>query len=251
MNKSLRLARISPRIDNQIKMNTNVDHSELDKFNSVASRWWDPQGEFKPLHRMNPLRLHYINSRTPLKEQSVLDVGCGGGLLSEAMAAVGANVIGIDLATDALEVAKLHLLESGYDIEYQQIAIEELTQHKPTQFDVITCLEMLEHVPEPASVINACAELVKPGGSVYFSTINRTAKSYLMAIVGAEYVLKLLPKGTHEHKKFIRPSELDQWARHSGLMLKHSTGIHFNPVTEQFWLAPNLDVNYISWFVKS
>ena len=231
-------------------MNTNVDHSELDKFNSVASRWWDPQGEFKPLHRMNPLRLHYINSRTPLRAQSVLDVGCGGGLLSEGMAELGANVIGIDLATDALEVAKLHLLESGHDIAYEETSIEELAKENPGQFDIITCLELLEHVPDPSSIIQACSQLLKPGGNVYFSTINRTAKSYLMAIVGAEYVLKLLPKGTHEHKKFIRPSELDQWARNTSLTLKHSTGIHYNPVTEQFWLAPDLDVNYISWFVK-
>ncbi len=231
-------------------MTTNADQTELDKFNQFASRWWDPQGEFKPLHRMNPLRLHYINSRTALRGLSVLDVGCGGGLLAEGMAQLGAKVTGIDLATEALEVARLHLLESGHEVDYKQIAIEELAATEPGQYDVITCLEMLEHVPEPVSVVKACTQLLKPGGSVYFSTINRTTKSYLMAIVGAEYILQLLPKGTHEHKKFIRPSELDQWARANSLMLKHSTGIHYNPVTEQFWLAPDLDVNYISWFIK-
>jgi len=231
-------------------MNHNVDQQELDKFNQLASRWWDPQGEFKPLHRMNPLRLHYINSRTSLNQQSVVDVGCGGGLLTEGMAQLGADVCGIDLAGDALDVAKLHLHESGLVINYEEISVEEFAQKRPGGYDIVTCLEMLEHVPEPASVISACVKLLKPGGSVYFSTINRTAKSYLMAIVGAEYILKLLPQGTHDHKKFIRPSELDKWARQSGLMLKHSTGMHYNPVTEQFWLAPDLDVNYISWFVK-
>ena len=232
-------------------MNQNVDQAELEKFNQLASRWWDPQGEFKPLHRMNPLRLHYINSRSPLNNQTVLDVGCGGGLLSEGMAQHGASVSGIDLAADGLAVAKLHLLESSYKIDYQEVSVEDLAQQQPGKFDIVTCLEMLEHVPDPASIVAACTALLKPGGSIFFSTINRTAKSYLMAIVGAEYVLKLLPTGTHDHKKFIRPSELDQWARQSGLILKHSTGMHYNPVTEQFWLAPDLDVNYISWFAKA
>ncbi len=231
-------------------MNHNADQAELDKFNQLASRWWDPQGEFKPLHRMNPLRLHYINSRAPLNQKTVVDVGCGGGLLAEGMAQVGGEVCGIDLASEALEVAKLHLLESEYEIDYQETSVEDLAAQRPGEFDIVTCLEMLEHVPNPTSVISACAELLKPGGNIFFSTINRTTKSYLMAILGAEYVLKLLPKGTHDHKKFIRPSELDKWARQSGLMLKHATGMHYNPVTEQFWLAPDLDVNYISWFTK-
>lgn len=231
-------------------MNQNVDQTELDKFNQISSRWWDQRGEFRPLHLMNPLRLNYINSRVSLNNKHVLDVGCGGGILSEAMAKSGANVTGIDLANEALEVAKLHLLESRLEVEYQQVSVESIAEQKPGYFDVITCLEMLEHVPEPASVVAACAKLLKPGGSVFYSTINRTAKSYVMAILGAEYILRLLPRGTHDHKNFIRPSELDLWARQSGLNLKHSTGMHYNPVSEQFWLAPGQDVNYISWFVK-
>ena len=231
-------------------MNQNVDQTELDKFNQLSSRWWDQHGEFRPLHLMNPLRLHYINSRASLKDSKVLDVGCGGGLLSEAMANSGASVTGIDLAAEALEVAGLHLLESRLEIDYQQISVESLADQKPGYFDIVTCLEMLEHVPQPASVVNACTKLLKPGGSVFFSTINRSAKSYLMAIVGAEYVLKLLPRGTHNHRNFIRPSELDLWARQCGLSLRHSTGMHYNPVTEQFWLAPGQDVNYICWYIK-
>ena len=232
-------------------MNQNVNPNELDKFNQLASRWWDPSGEFRPLHLMNPLRLNYINSRDPLKNKNVLDVGCGGGLLSESMAQSGANVTGIDLADEALEVAKLHLHESALTIDYEAISVETMAKRKAEHFDIITCLEMLEHVPEPASVVNACATLLKPGGSVFFSTINRTAKSYAMAILGAEYILKLLPRGTHDHKNFIRPSELDLWARQSGLSLRHSTGMHYNPITEQFWLAPGQDVNYIAWFMKT
>ena len=226
-------------------MNHNADQTELEKFNQLATRWWDPQGEFKPLHRMNPLRVNYINSRVPVRNKTVLDIGCGGGLLSEALASIGAEVTGIDLAKEALDVARLHLLESGQKVDYQKISIEELAAQQPASFDILTCLEMLEHVPDPSSIVAACARLLKPGGSVFFSTINRNAKSWLRAIAGAEYVLKLLPRGTHDHSKFIRPSELDSWARHNGLLLKHSTGIHFNPVTEQFWLAPGLDVNYI------
>ena len=232
-------------------MNQNVDQTELDKFNQISTRWWDQQGEFRPLHLMNPLRLNYINSRVSLKDKKVLDVGCGGGILSEAMANSGASVTGIDLANEALEVAKLHLLESRLKVDYMQSSVEAIAAEKPAEFDVVTCLELLEHVPQPASVVNACAKLLKPGGSVFFSTINRTAKSYAMAIIGAEYILKLLPRGTHNHKNFIRPSELDLWARQSGLNLKHATGMHYNPVTEQFWLAPGQDVNYISWFVKT
>ena len=232
-------------------MNQNVNPAELDKFNQLASRWWDQRGEFRPLHLMNPLRLNYINSRAPLNNKTVVDVGCGGGLLSEAMAQSGASVTSIDLAQEALEVAKLHLHESRLQIDYQQISVESLAEQKPGQYDLVTCLEMLEHVPSPDSVIRACTALLKPGGSVFFSTINRTAKSYAMAILGAEYILKLLPQGTHDHKNFIRPSELDLWARQSGLTLKHSTGMHYNPITEQFWLAPGQDVNYIAWFVKT
>lgn len=231
-------------------MNQNVNQTELDKFNQLSSRWWDQKGDFRPLHLMNPLRTDYIHSRVPLKNKLVLDVGCGGGLLAEAMARAGACVTGIDLADEALQVAKLHLFESKLEVDYQQISVESIAEQKPGYFDVITCLEMLEHVPQPASVVTACAKLLKPGGSVFYSTINRTAKSYVMAILGAEFILKLLPRGTHKHKNFIRPSELDLWARQSGLTLKHSTGMHYNPVTEQFWLAPGQDVNYICWFIK-
>lgn len=229
-------------------MNHNADQAELDKFNQLASRWWDPLGEFKPLHRMNPMRVNYINSKTPVTSKSVLDIGCGGGILSESLAALGANVTGIDLADEALKVARLHLLESGCAVDYEHISVEQLAGRQPGSFDILTCLEMLEHVPDPASIVSACATLLKPGGSIFFSTINRTAKSLLMAIAGAEYILKLLPRGTHDHKKFIRPSELDKWARHNNLLLKHATGIHYNPVSEQFWLAPGLDVNYICWY---
>ena len=212
----------------------NVDASEIRKFEELASRWWDPQSEFAPLHAINPLRTEYINLHSPVNGLRVLDVGCGGGLISEAMARFGAKVTGIDMGEAPLNVAKLHLLESGEDVEYLQITTEELAEQRPGEYDVVTCLEMLEHVPDPASVVAACAKLVKPGGDVYFSTINRNPKAWLFAIVGAEYILNLLPRGTHEYDKLIKPSELSDYARESGLALKDMIGLHYNPLTKHY-----------------
>lgn len=223
----------------------NVDPSEIQKFEDLASRWWDPNSEFKPLHAINPLRTDYINLHSPVASLKVLDVGCGGGLISEAMAAFGAEVTGIDMGDAPLSVAKLHLLESGHEVEYLKITAEQLAEQRAGQYDVVTCLEMLEHVPDPSLVVQACSELVKPGGDVYFSTINRNPKAWLFAVVGAEYILNLLPKGTHEYNKFIKPSELDHWARESGLITKRMTGLHYNPLTEAYKLAPGVDVNYM------
>lgn len=224
----------------------NVDPSEIAKFERLASRWWDPKGEFKPLHDINPLRSHYIDSRAAVAEKRLLDIGCGGGLLCEAMAARGAHVTGIDMGEAPLEVAKLHALESGLGIDYQQSTAEEFSQAHQGQFDVVTCLEMLEHVPSPAGVIAACADIVKPGGDIFFSTINRHPKAYAMAILGAEYILRLLPKGTHEYKSFIRPSELAQWMRDAGLELVDITGMTYNPLLRQYRLNPrDVDVNYL------
>jgi len=223
----------------------NVDPEEIGKFERLAARWWDPGSEFRPLHEMNPLRLRYIDERAPLAGKTVLDVGCGGGLLTEAMAARGARVTGIDLGEAPLAVARLHLRESGLAVDYRHIAAEDLAEQEPASFDTVTCLEMLEHVPDPASTVAACARLVKPGGKVFFSTINRNPKSWLLAIVGAEYVLGLLPRGTHDYMKFIRPSELEQWARRAGLRVREYTGLHYNPISRRFWLAPGLDVNYM------
>ena len=224
----------------------NVDHAEVSKFEQLASRWWDPNSEFKPLHEINPLRLDYIDTRAVLKDKVVLDVGCGGGILTESMAARGARVTGIDMGEAPLEVARLHLLESGQQVEYRRIPVEELAAEMPAQFDVVTCMEMLEHVPDPASVIAACATLVKPGGHVFFSTINRNPKSYLLAIVGAEYILRMLPKGTHDFAKFIRPSELNRWARNAGLETADLTGMTYNPLTGVYKLDPrDVDVNYL------
>jgi 2-polyprenyl-6-hydroxyphenyl methylase/3-demethylubiquinone-9 3-methyltransferase len=224
----------------------NVDHAEVSKFEQLASRWWDPNSEFKPLHEINPLRLDYIDARAGLKDKAVLDVGCGGGILAESMAARGAKVTGIDMGEAPLEVARLHLLESGQQVEYRRIPVEELAAEIPAQFDVVTCMEMLEHVPDPASVIAACATLVKPGGQVFFSTINRNPKSYLFAIVGAEYILRMLPKGTHDFAKFIRPSELNRWARKAGLDTADLTGMTYNPLTGVYKLDPgDVDVNYM------
>jgi 2-polyprenyl-6-hydroxyphenyl methylase/3-demethylubiquinone-9 3-methyltransferase len=224
----------------------NVDHAEVSKFEQLASRWWDPNSEFKPLHEINPLRLDYIDARAGLKDKAVLDVGCGGGILAESMAARGARVTGIDMGEAPLEVARLHLLESGQQVEYRRIPVEELAAEIPGQFDVVTCMEMLEHVPDPASVIAACATLVKPGGQVFFSTINRNPKSYLFAIVGAEYILRMLPKGTHDFAKFIRPSELNRWARKAGLDTLDLTGMTYNPLTGVYKLDPgDVDVNYM------
>jgi 2-polyprenyl-6-hydroxyphenyl methylase/3-demethylubiquinone-9 3-methyltransferase len=224
----------------------NVDHAEVSKFEQLASRWWDPNSEFKPLHEINPLRLDYIDSRAGLDGKTVLDVGCGGGILAESMAARGAEVTGIDMGEAPLEVARMHLLESGQQVDYRRIPVEELAAEMPGQFDVVTCMEMLEHVPDPASVIAACATLVKPGGQVFFSTINRNPKSYLFAIVGAEYVLRMLPRGTHDFAKFIRPSELTRWSREAGLDTSDITGMTYNPLTGIYKLDPrDVDVNYM------
>ncbi len=224
----------------------NVDPNEIAKFEALAAKWWDMNSEFKPLHQINPLRLNWIDERVSLSGKRVLDVGCGGGILAESMAKRGASVLGIDMGQAPLAVAQLHAQQQQVqDIEYRQIPVEQLAQEQPHSFDVVTCMEMLEHVPDPASIIRACQQLVKPDGHVFFSTINRNPKSYIFAIVGAEYVLQLLPKGTHDYKKFIRPSELATWIRAAQLQLKESTGLHYNPITKYYWLAPNVDVNYM------
>ena len=233
-------------------MNTlNVDPNEIAKFEELASRWWDAQGEFKPLHEINPLRLNYIDERANIEGKKVLDVGCGGGILSESMAKRGAQVTAIDMGKAPLSVARLHAMESDVEVDYQQITVEELAVKMPGEFDTVTCMEMLEHVPDPSSVINACCQLVKPGGSVFLSTINRNPKSYLFAIVGAEYILNMLPKGTHDYEKFIRPSELDEWARKSQLELKDITGMTYNPLTKSYKLGHDVDVNYMTYYLRS
>jgi 2-polyprenyl-6-hydroxyphenyl methylase / 3-demethylubiquinone-9 3-methyltransferase len=224
----------------------NVDPQELAKFSELAHRWWDRNSEFRPLHDMNPLRLEWIDSLAGLARKTVLDVGCGGGILAESMAARAVHVTGIDLAGKALGVARLHALETGVDnIEYLEVAAEDLAQQRPAGFDVVTCMEMLEHVPEPASVVAACARLVRPGGWVFFSTLNRNPKSFLFGIVGAEYVLQLLPKGTHEYARFIRPSELARWCREAGMDLQTSRGMEYNPLTRRFRLSGDTSVNYL------
>jgi 2-polyprenyl-6-hydroxyphenyl methylase / 3-demethylubiquinone-9 3-methyltransferase len=228
----------------------NVDPAEVAKFDALASRWWDPDGEFRPLHQINPLRLDWIRQHAELAGSRIVDIGCGGGILAESMAAAKADVVGIDMAEAPLAVAKLHKHESKVDVDYRQATAEELAEKEPGSFDIVTCLEMLEHVPDPAKVIQSCAELVKPGGHVFFSTINRNPKSFMFAIVGAEYVLKLLPAGTHEYEKFIRPSELEAWARHAGLTHKDSIGMHYNPLTKEYSLGANLDVNYLMYFQR-
>jgi 2-polyprenyl-6-hydroxyphenyl methylase/3-demethylubiquinone-9 3-methyltransferase len=229
----------------------NVDHAEVGKFEALASRWWDPHSEFKPLHDINPLRLDYIDQRTGLAGKTVLDVGCGGGILAESMAARGARVTGIDMGDAPLEVAQLHKLESGVEVDYRHTTAEQLATELPQHFDVVTCMEMLEHVPDPASVIAACARLVKPGGRVFFSTINRNPKAWLFAIVGAEYLLRLLPKGTHDFAKFIRPSELETGIRKAGLQLEELTGMSYNPLTRSYTLGRDLDVNYLAYCIKA
>ena len=233
-------------------MNSNVDHEEVNKFAVLAARWWDRNSEFKPLHDINPLRLNYIKEQCggTLKGKRILDVGCGGGILSESLALEGATVVGIDLAEAGLEVAKLHLLESGLDIDYQSISAEDLAEKETESFDVIACLEMLEHVPDPSLVIEACSKLVKPQGQVFFSTINRNPKSYFFAIVGAEYVLNLLPKGTHNYEKFIRPSEIDEWARSSELSISSMIGMTYNPITKKYKLGDDVSVNYMTQYQK-
>jgi 2-polyprenyl-6-hydroxyphenyl methylase/3-demethylubiquinone-9 3-methyltransferase len=228
----------------------NVDREEIAKFEKLADRWWDPNSEFRPLHQINPLRLQWIDQRAHLKGKTVLDVGCGGGILTESMATLGAKVTGIDMGKAPLAVAKLHMRASGQRIDYLHSTAEDLAETRPGAFDVVTCLEMLEHVPDPAAVVRACYELVKPGGLVFFATINRTPKSFLLAIIGAEYVLNLLPRGTHEYRKFIRPSELEEWAREAGLMMRELTGMHYNPLSRRYWLAPGVDVNYLAYTVR-
>lgn len=230
---------------------SNVDHAEIAKFEALAHRWWDRESEFKPLHDINPLRVNWIDERVQLAGKKVLDVGCGGGILTEAMAQRGADVTGIDMGEAPLNVARLHALETGVNIDYQRIPVEELAEKAPASYDIVTCLEMLEHVPDPASVIRACAELVKPGGHLFFSTINRTTKGWLFAVVGAEYVLRMLPKGTHEYGKFIRPSELGRWVREAGLQTRDITGMTYNPLTKQYKLNPrDVDVNYLMHTIR-
>ena len=227
-------------------VSVNADPAELAKFSELAHRWWDPDSEFRPLHQINPLRLDWINQLSPLEGRKVLAVGCGGGILSDSMARKGAEVTGIDLASNALRVARLHALEAETPhVQYREISVEELANECPGSFDTVTCMEMLEHVPDPQSVVAACARLVKPGGWVFFSTINRNAKAFAFAIVGAEYLLKMLPQGTHEYAKFIRPSELASACRQAGLDVLHTRGMQYNPVTGRYWLSGDTDVNYL------
>ena len=227
-------------------LNVNADPAELEKFSALAHRWWDADGEFRPLHQINPLRLDWINSLSPLSGARVVDIGCGGGILSDSMARKGAHVLGVDLASKALRVARLHALDAQTpNIEYREVSAEMLAAELPGHFDTVTCMEMLEHVPDPASVVKACADLVKPGGWVFFSTINRNTKAVMFAIVGAEYLLKLLPRGTHEYAKMIRPSELASYCRAAGLDVRHTSGMEHNPLTQRFWLSADTSVNYL------
>ncbi|MCK5697395.1 MAG: bifunctional 2-polyprenyl-6-hydroxyphenol methylase/3-demethylubiquinol 3-O-methyltransferase UbiG [Gammaproteobacteria bacterium] len=224
----------------------NVDPTEVAKFEAMSTRWWDKDGEFKPLHDLNPVRLHYIKTRShELSGKKILDVGCGGGILAESLAHEGAEVTGIDMGEANLTIAKMHLHESGETVSYQKITVEELATQHPASYDVVTCMEMLEHVPDPSSIINACRQLVKPNGHLFFSTVNRNAKSYAMAIIGAEYIMKLLPKGTHDFKKFIRPAELDQWIREAQLSTQHISGMSYNPFSGQCTLSDDIDINYL------
>lgn len=231
---------------------SNVDAAEIAKFEALAHRWWDKSSEFKPLHEINPLRANYIDQLSPVAEKKVIDIGCGGGILSEALTQRGAEVTGIDMGEAPLGVAELHALENNLNIEYKKITAEAMAEQRPEQYDIVTCLEMLEHVPEPAKIVAACAQLCKPGGHIYFATINRNPKSYLLAILGAEHILKLLPKGTHDYEKLIKPSELHRWIRQSGLSLQNSTGMTYNPITNRYKLnARDLDVNYILHATKA
>src|SRR3954465_396631 len=228
----------------------NADPAELEKFSQLASRWWDPQGEFRPLHDINPLRLEWIDERAHLAGQKVLDVGCGGGILAEAMAARGATVTGIDLSEKSLRVAELHLLQSKANVHYQLANAEELAEQRAGEFDVVTCMELLEHVPQPSAMVAACARLARPGGQVFFSTINRNPKSYLFAVIGAEYLLRLLPRGTHDYERFIKPSELSRWARAAGLQVAQVIGMTYNPLTQRYRLGSDCDVNYLLHCVR-
>ena len=232
-------------MDNTLNDNINIDPIEMEKFNQIAHRWWDPNSEFKPLHEINPLRLNYIDQLASLSGKVVLDVGCGGGILSESMAERGAKVTGIDLGEKSLKVAKLHLLESGNQVDYRRIAAENLAKEQPNHYDIVTCMEMLEHVPDPESIVRSCALLTKPGGWVFFSTINRNPKSYLFAVIGAEYLLNLLPRGTHDYAKLIKPSELARMARGAGLDVEAIMGMTYNPITKIYSLVRDSSVNYI------
>jgi 2-polyprenyl-6-hydroxyphenyl methylase/3-demethylubiquinone-9 3-methyltransferase len=232
-------------LNTEMKQEQNVDPAELEKFATLAHRWWDQNSEFKPLHEINPLRLGFIDQQAQLSGKRVLDVGCGGGILAESMVQRGAEVTGIDLGEKALKVARLHSLESGVKVDYRLVAVEALAVEEPESFDVVTCMEMLEHVPDPAAVISACSRLVKPGGHVFFSTINRNPKAYLFAVVGAEYVLNMLPKGTHEYEKFIKPSELSSYVRRSGLTVACLKGMSYNPLSKRYWLSDDVSVNYL------
>ena len=234
-----------------LQQSTNADPSEVQKFSDLAHRWWDPNSEFKPLHDINPLRLNWIDQAIALSGKQIIDIGCGGGILSESMAAKGAHVTGIDLSDKALSVAKLHLLESGQKVDYRHIAAETMAAEHPAKFDAVTCLEMLEHVPDPAQTIRACAKLVKPGGDVFLSTLNRNPKAYLLAVIGAEYILNMLPKGTHDYAKFIKPAELIRMAREAGLDLISMTGMSYNPLTKIYSLGNDTSVNYLAHLRRS
>jgi 2-polyprenyl-6-hydroxyphenyl methylase / 3-demethylubiquinone-9 3-methyltransferase len=231
-------------------MNDNVHAHEIHKFGSMAERWWDKEGEFKTLHQVNPLRLQFIEQQISIAGKHALDVGCGGGILTEALAQAGSDALGIDLSHDLIDIAELHALETGTTVNYQKIAVEKLAEEQPESFDFVTCMEMLEHVPDAGSIVNACAKLVKPDGLVFFSTLNRKPKAFLLAIVAAEYLLNMVPKGTHEFKTFIKPSELCKTARSAGLELQSMIGIEYNPLTKNFFLGKDIDVNYIAVFKK-
>ncbi len=228
----------------------NVHLHEINKFGALAERWWDPQGEFKTLHDINPLRIQFIQQHTSVQEKNIIDVGCGGGILSEGLAKHGAKVTGIDLSEELIDIADLHGLESGVEVSYKKVSAEQLAEQQPEYFDHVTCMEMLEHVPDPSSIVSACAAMVKPGGFVFFSTLNRKPKAWLLAILGAEYLLNILPKGTHDYKTFIKPSELSSWCRSSGLEMQGMTGIEYNPLSKIFSLGDDIDVNYIMAFQK-
>jgi 2-polyprenyl-6-hydroxyphenyl methylase/3-demethylubiquinone-9 3-methyltransferase len=229
----------------------NVDADEIEKFEKLAGRWWDPNSEFKPLHDINPLRLDYIDRLAPLQDKKVIDIGCGGGLLTEGMAKRGAQVIGIDMGKAPLNIARLHQHESGLELDYRQTTAEQMAATESGSFDTVTCLEMLEHVPDPAAVITACAQLMKDDGRLFLSTINRNPKAYLFAVVGAEYLLRLLPKGTHDYSKFIRPSEMEKWARAAGLQMTDLTGMSYNPLNQEYKLGSDVSVNYLACFRKA
>lgn len=224
---------------------SNVDPNEVAKFEALASSWWDIEGQSKPLHQINPLRLNYIKTKCELNNSKVIDVGCGGGILSEALAKNNAKITGIDMGEMPLNIARLHALEEGLNIDYQQVTAEQKAQQSAAEFDIVTCMEMLEHVPDPVSVIRACAQLVKPGGDVFFSTLNRHPKAYLLAVVGAEYIMNMLPKGTHDYRRFIRPSEMASWCRQAGLEISHVTGLSYNPLTKAYALGDDVKVNYL------